>query len=72
MAEVAAKMPLDKMLLETDCPYLTPEPHRGQRNEPAYIAFIAQKVAELRQMSLEELKLVTFQNTQELFGIKMA
>ncbi len=72
MAEVAAKMPLDKMLLETDCPYLTPEPHRGQRNEPAYINSIAQKVAKLRQEPLEAMQSATFQNTQELFGIKMA
>lgn len=61
--------PLDKILLETDCPYLTPEPYRGQRNEPSYVKYVAEKVAELKNVSVEEVAEVTTGNARKLFDI---
>ncbi|MDD2753201.1 MAG: TatD family hydrolase [Candidatus Portnoybacteria bacterium] len=63
------EMPLERLLLETDCPYLTPEPFRGKRNEPSYVKYVAQKVAELRGISLEEVAEATTANAKKLFGI---
>lgn len=60
--------PLDRLLLETDCPYLTPAPYRGKRNEPAYLPFIAQKVAEIKHLSLEDVIKQTTLNAQTLFS----
>lgn len=68
--EVAEAVPLDKLLIETDCPYLTPEPYRGKRNEPMYVKYVAEKIAEIRNISVEELAEATNANTRELFGIK--
>jgi len=65
--EVAKTIPLDRLLIETDCPFLTPVPHRGKRNEPAYVSFVAQKIADLRNIELEELNQVTEANTKRLF-----
>jgi TatD DNase family protein len=53
--------------VETDCPYLPPEPHRGKRNEPAYAALTAAKVAELRGVSLEEISRITTENVYRIF-----
>ncbi len=61
--------PLDKILLETDCPYLTPEPHRGQRNEPSYVKYVAEKVAELKNVSVEEVAEITTDNAKKLFNL---
>lgn len=66
---VVKEMPLDRLLLETDCPYLTPEPFRGKRNEPRYVKFVAQKVAELKSVSLEEVAEATTKNAKGLFEI---
>lgn len=66
---VVREMPLEKLLLETDCPYLTPIPYRGQRNEPAYVKFVAQKIAELRGIAFDELTEQTTQNAKKLFNI---
>jgi len=66
---VVKEMPLEKLLLETDCPYLTPIPFRGKRNEPSYVKYVAQKVAELRGISVEEVAEATTRNARELFGI---
>ena len=55
--------------METDCPYLTPEPFRGKRNEPAYVKYVAQKAAELRGISFEEVAEQTTKNARELFKI---
>ena len=57
----------DKLLIETDAPYLTPHPHRGERNEPFYTSFIASKMAELLELSVEEIEALTTQNTKNLF-----
>lgn len=66
--EIAKNIPLDHLLLETDAPYLTPEPFRGKRNEPAYVKFAAEKIAELRGVLLEEIAQTTTRNANEVFG----
>ncbi|KKK36680.1 hydrolase TatD [Mesobacillus campisalis] len=68
--EVAEAVPLDRLLIETDAPYLTPHPFRGKRNEPAYVKLVAQQIAELRGMSYEELAETTTKNAKKIFGIK--
>lgn len=62
-------MPLDRILLETDCPYLAPVPMRGKRNEPAYVTFVAEKVAELRNISLNEVLESCYKNTLDCFQL---
>lgn len=65
--EIAKNIPLEHLLLETDAPYLTPEPFRGKRNEPAYVKFAAEKIAEIRGCSLEEIAQATTKNANEVF-----
>lgn len=67
--EVLAKVPLDRLLVETDAPYLTPHPYRGKRNESAYVRLVAEAAAEIRGMSLDELAQVTSANAARLLGI---
>jgi TatD DNase family protein len=67
--DVVRRMPLTSLLIETDAPFLTPHPHRGKRNEPAFVVHTAKKVAELKGLSIEEVGNVTSQNTRTLFGI---
>lgn len=67
--EVVRQIPLDSLLVETDAPYLTPEPNRGKRNEPAYVAYVAKKIAELREMEYEELCRATTRNAERIFRI---
>ena len=69
LAEVVTKVPLERIVLETDAPYLTPVPYRGRRNESSYIPFIAAKVAELKGITIEEVAEVTTSNARNLFGI---
>lgn len=69
LIEVAKLVPEDKLMIETDCPYLCPEPHRGKRNEPAMVRFTAEKIAELREVSIEELAKITNQNTKTFYKI---
>jgi TatD DNase family protein len=57
--EVASKCPLDRMLVETDSPYLAPVPYRGKQNEPAYVRYVAEEIARLRSLSLEEVAQAT-------------
>lgn len=66
---VALAVPMEMLLIETDCPYLTPEPYRGRRNEPAYVAYTAQAVARLRGQTYEEVAGATTANTIRLFGL---
>ena len=68
--EVAAAVPLDRLLVETDAPYLAPHPNRGKRNEPAYVRLVAEKIAELRGLELSELAEATTENAFRLFRIK--
>ena len=67
--EIIKKVPLDKILLETDCPYLSPHPLRGKRNEPAYVRLVAEQIAELKDISLEEAAQTTSANAQALFQL---
>lgn len=69
LAEAVKKIPLEKILLETDSPYLTPVPYRGKRNESSYIPIIAGKIAEVKNISLEEVAHTTTSNAKNLFGI---
>ncbi|WNR44757.1 TatD family hydrolase [Paenibacillus roseipurpureus] len=68
--EVLAQVPLDRLLIETDAPYLTPHPFRGKRNETGYVHLVAETAAEIRGMSLEELAEVTTNNAIRLLGLK--
>lgn len=70
IAEVAKTMPLDRMLVETDCPFLAPQPVRGKRNEPAYVKYVVEKIAQLRGISSEEVEKATEENTRNLFRLK--
>ena len=65
---VAREVPADRLLIETDCPWLAPQPWRGKRNEPAYVRAVAEKIAELRDTSVEELGKITSQNFDNLFA----
>jgi len=65
--EVAAKLPSDRILLETDCPYMSPEPYRGKRNDPTRIPIIAAQMAALRGVMLEEIERITYSNFNRLF-----
>lgn len=69
LKEVAAQVPLDRLLIETDCPYLTPHPHRGKRNEPAFVRLVAEEVARLRNIELPALAEATTANVRRLFNI---
>ena len=67
--EVARFIPLDRLLVETDSPYLTPQPYRGKRNEPAYVRIVAEEIAALRNISVAELAAATTRNVRQLFSI---
>ncbi len=69
LAEVVREMELEDLLLETDCPYLTPAPFRGKRNESGYISYICHKIAELKGIEAEEVARITTKNAQELFRL---
>src|SRR5699024_9157909 len=67
--EVAKEVPLDRLLVETDAPYLAPHPNSGKRNEPAYVKLVAEQIANLRDMSLEEVAEQTTKNAFRIFNI---
>lgn len=69
LRQVAALTPLSRLLVETDAPYLTPHPHRGERNTPAHVRFVAQRLAELHNIPFEKLAAVTTQNAERLFSL---
>ena len=68
--EIIKMVPLDKMLIETDSPYLSPEPFRGKRNDSRNVKYIAQKIAEVKQIPLEEVAKATYNNAEKIFGNK--
>ncbi len=68
--EVAKYVPLDRIVIETDCPYLTPVPHRGKRNSSLYIHYVAEKLAEIRGMSAEEIENITYENAKRCFKME--
>ncbi len=67
--KVLEQVPIEKMILETDSPYLAPVPYRGKRNEPAYITYIAEKLATLKDISVEEIEVITTMNAKTLFNL---
>ena len=69
--DVAKEVPIDRLLLETDCPFLTPHPHRGEENEPAYVKFVAQEIANLKGLSFEEVSEITTKNALKVFNIEV-
>ena len=66
---VVSNIPLEHLLLETDSPYLTPEPYRGKKNYPYYMPIIAKNIADIKGIDLDEVKSVTVRNTESLFDI---
>lgn len=67
LPEIVKKIPLERLLIETDCPYLTPQQYRGKRNEPSYVMFVAEKIAQLRDITYEEVAKATTDNAHRLF-----
>jgi TatD DNase family protein len=67
--EVLAQTPLDRLLIETDSPYLTPHPFRGKRNESAHVRLVAEAAAEIKGIDLQKLAEITYANALERFGI---
>jgi TatD DNase family protein len=68
--EVAMEIPMEQLLIETDCPYLAPHPFRGKRNEPSYVKLVAEEIANLKGLSYEEVAVKTTENAKKLFGIQ--
>jgi TatD DNase family protein len=68
--EVAQRVPLDRMLIETDAPYLAPAPHRGKLNQPAFVRHVAEEIARLRGLTVDEIGQRTTENFQRLFGVQ--
>jgi len=67
--EVVKYAPMDRLLIETDCPYLTPEPFRGKRNDSEYVRLVAEKIAEIKGMTFDEVAKMTLENAKKLFNI---
>ena len=65
--ETAASIPLERIVLETDCPYMSPEPFRGKRNDPGKLYRMAEKLAEIRGLSVEEIHAITMENGKKLY-----
>ncbi|MBE0594245.1 MAG: TatD family hydrolase, partial [Gemmatimonadales bacterium] len=72
LADVVAQCPADRLLLETDAPYLAPVPHRGKRNEPAYVRHVAQRIADIRGVTVREVTAQTTANASRCFGSRVA
>jgi len=71
LVEVVQALPLDRLLIETDCPYLTPHPHRGKRNEPAYVRLVAEEIAKIKGLTLDEVSAATTANARRLFELEV-
>jgi TatD DNase family protein len=69
LQELVSRVPLDRVLIETDCPFLSPHPHRGKRNEPASVRLIAQKIAEIRNVPVEKISQITTDNARRVFRL---
>ncbi len=70
LRDIVKTVPLDRILIETDCPYLTPVPYRGKRNEPAYVRWVAEKIAGIHKISADTIAEITSKNAHHLFRIK--
>lgn len=69
LPEIVAELPIERLLVETDCPYLTPQPYRGKRNEPLYVRYVAAQIAQIRGLAEEEVARITRENVRRLFGV---
>ena len=69
LKEAVAEIPLERILLETDCPYLTPEPYRGKRNASVYLPYVLEEIARIKGVSVQEVEDITYRNAMELYGI---
>lgn len=67
--EVIAAVPLEKLMIETDAPYLTPVPHRGERNDSSYVRLVAEKIAQIKCLTPEEVEKATWENGRRFFGV---
>jgi TatD DNase family protein len=67
--EALARVPMDRLLIETDCPYLTPAPYRGKRNESSYVKYVAEAAAQIKQVTVDEIAQITTHNARKLLGI---
>ena len=72
LVEAVSYIPMNRILLETDCPYLAPEPYRGKRNQSSYIKYVAQRLAEIKGLGEEEVLAQTMRNAKEFYGISGA
>ncbi len=71
LRDVVQNVSIERMLVETDCPYLSPVPHRGKRNEPSYVRLVAEKIAELKGLTFDDVARITTKNSSDLFGINL-
>lgn len=69
LVEVVKDIPLERLVLETDCPYMTPVPFRGKRNIPLYVKYVAEKIAEIKDISYDEVVKITTENAKKVYGI---
>jgi TatD DNase family protein len=69
--EAAEVVPMDRLMIETDCPYMAPEPHRGTRNDPTLVPIICETLARIKGVSTEEMAKATFENAKRLFGFEL-
>ncbi|SFQ48186.1 TatD DNase family protein [Lachnospiraceae bacterium XBB1006] len=70
LRKVVEEVPLERIVLETDCPYLAPEPNRGKRNYSLYLKFVAEKIAEIKEISVEKVEKMTYQNALTVYGLQ--
>jgi len=70
LRERVKQVPIESLMIETDCPYLAPEPFRGQRNEPSYVSYVAETIAKIKNISVEEVGMATTQNARRFFNLK--
>ena len=70
LRDLVAELPLGRLLLETDCPYLAPQAHRGKRNEPAYLTWVGAEIADLKELDIRDVAGATTENARRLFGLR--
>ncbi len=71
LVEIVSNIPIENILLETDSPYLTPEPFRGKKNEPFYLSYVIDKISEIKKISIDEVKKITTKNAKEQFDLNI-